>query len=62
MIKRYVILVVVLLFLPQIIFAQNRVEILNLKEFAGFLVNVLAYLPNVVVAAFIFVAAVIINR
>lgn len=35
------------------------VDILGLSEFAGFLGSVLAYLPNVVVAALIFVVAVI---
>ncbi len=43
-----------------IVFSMAAVEILGLTEFAGFLENVLGYLPNVVVAAFIFVAAVII--
>jgi small-conductance mechanosensitive channel len=43
-----------------IVFLLAAIEILGLTEFAGFLTAVLAYLPNVVVAAFIFVAAVII--
>ena len=43
-----------------IVFLLAAVEILGLTQFAGFLSAVLAYLPNVVVAAFIFVAAVII--
>jgi len=43
-----------------IVFLMAAVEILGLDEFAGFLNSVLGYLPNVVVAAFIFVAAVII--
>ena len=43
-----------------IVFLMAAVEILGLAEFAGFLKNVLAYLPNVIVAAFIFVVAVII--
>ena len=42
------------------VFLLAAVEILGLTQFAGFLSAVLAYLPNVVVAAFIFVAAVII--
>ena len=42
-----------------IVFLMAAVEILGLKEFAGLLKEVLAYLPNVVVAAFIFVVAVI---
>src|SRR3989338_8404234 len=42
-----------------IVFLMAAVEVLGLKEFAGLLKNVLAYLPNVVVAAFIFVVAVI---
>lgn len=44
-----------------IVFLMAAVEILGLTEFAGFLGGVLGYLPNVVVAAFIFVAAVIIT-
>ncbi len=43
-----------------IVFLLAAIEILGLTEFAGFLAAVLAYLPNVVVAALIFVAAVII--
>lgn len=43
-----------------IVFLMAAVEILGLTEFAGFLNNILGYLPNVLVAAFIFVAAVII--
>lgn len=42
-----------------IVFLVAAVEILGLKEFAGLLKAILAYLPNVVVAAFIFVVAVI---
>ncbi len=43
-----------------IVFLMAAVEILGLREFAGFLNNVLGYLPNVIVAAFIFVVAVIV--
>jgi hypothetical protein len=43
-----------------IVFLMAAVEILGLTEFAGFLGQILGYLPNVIVAAFIFVAAVII--
>jgi len=43
-----------------IVFLLVAVEILGLVQFADFLVKVLAYLPNVVVAALIFVVAVII--
>lgn len=43
-----------------IVFLMAAVEILGLVAFAGFLNNVLAYLPNVLVAVFIFVVAVII--
>ncbi len=43
-----------------IVFLMAAVEILGLTEFAGFLNNVLNYLPNVIVAALIFVVAVII--
>ena len=43
-----------------IVFLLAAVEILGLTQLAGFLNNVLAYLPNVIAAAFIFVAAVII--
>jgi len=43
-----------------IVFLMAAVEILGLTEFASFLNNALGYLPNVVVAALIFVAAVII--
>lgn len=43
-----------------IVFLMAAVEILGLDEFAGFLTNVLGYLPNVVVAAFIFVVSVIV--
>ena len=42
-----------------IVFLMAAVEVLGLKEFAGLLKDILAYLPNVVVAAFIFVVAVI---
>jgi hypothetical protein len=43
-----------------IVFLLAAVEILGLVKFAGFLTNVLGYLPNVIVAALIFVVAVII--
>jgi len=43
-----------------IVFLLVAVEILGLVQFADFLIKVLAYLPNVVVAALIFVVAVII--
>lgn len=43
-----------------IVFLSVAVEILGLAQFAQFLNNVLAYLPNVIVATFIFVVAVII--
>ena len=43
-----------------IVFLSAAVEILGLAQFAGFLQKVLAYLPNVVVSALIFVVAVII--
>ena len=43
-----------------IVFLLAAVEILGLTKFAEFLNSVLAYLPNVIVAAFIFVVAVII--
>lgn len=43
-----------------IVFLTASVEILGLTQFAEFLTDVLAYLPNVIVAAFIFVAAMII--
>ncbi len=42
-----------------IVFLMAAVEILGLREFAGLLRQLLAYLPNVVVASFIFVVAVI---
>ena len=44
-----------------IVFLTTAVEILGLKQFALFLQNILAYLPNVVVASLIFVVAVIIS-
>lgn len=44
-----------------IVFLMASVEILGLSQFALFLQDVLAYLPNVVVACLIFVAAVIIS-
>lgn len=44
-----------------IVFLMASVEILGLTQFATFLQNVLGYLPNVVVASLIFVAAVIIS-
>jgi hypothetical protein len=43
-----------------IVFLSAAVEILGLIEFAGLLNRIIAYLPNVVVAAFLFVVAVII--
>jgi small-conductance mechanosensitive channel len=43
-----------------IVFLLAAMKILGLVEFAGFLTNVLSYLPNVIVAALIFVVAVII--
>lgn len=43
-----------------IVFLLAAVEILGLVQFADFLIKILAYLPNVVVAALIFVVAVII--
>ena len=43
-----------------IVFLMASVEILGLPGFAGFLDKIIGYLPNVVVAAFIFVAAVIV--
>lgn len=42
-----------------IVFLLAAVEILGLSQFAGFLKSVLAYLPNVIVAALIFVVTVI---
>ena len=43
-----------------IVFLLASVEVLGLTQLAGFLKDVLAYLPNVVVASLIFVVAVII--
>jgi len=43
-----------------IVFLSAAVEILGLEQFAGLLNQVLGYLPNVVVAALIFVVAVIV--
>lgn len=43
-----------------IVFLLAAVEVLGLTEFAGFLKDVLGYLPNVIVAAAIFVVAVIV--
>jgi hypothetical protein len=43
-----------------IVFLLAAVEILGLAQFAGFLNTVLGYLPNVIVAALIFVVAVVI--
>jgi len=43
-----------------IVFLLAAVEILGFEQFADFLVGVLLYLPNVIVAALIFVVAVII--
>ncbi len=43
-----------------IVFLMVAVEILGFQQFAAFLSDVLSYLPNVVVAALIFVVAVII--
>ena len=42
-----------------IVFLMAAVEVLGLKEFASLLKEVLGYLPNVVVSAFIFVVAVL---
>lgn len=42
-----------------IVFLMAAVEVLGLKEFAGLLKDILAYLPNVVVAVLTFVVAVI---
>lgn len=42
-----------------IVFLSVAVEILGLVEFASFLKSILAYLPNVVVAAFILVVTII---
>ncbi len=44
-----------------IVFLSAAVEMLGLVEFAGVLNRVLGYLPNVIVAAFIFVVAVILS-
>ncbi len=44
-----------------IVFLMAAVEVLGLKGFAGFLGNIIGYLPNVVVAAFILVVTVIIT-
>ncbi|MDP3981954.1 MAG: hypothetical protein Q8P70_00120 [bacterium] len=44
-----------------IVFLMAAVEILGMNEFAGLLHRVLAYLPNVVVAALIFVVAALIS-
>ena len=43
-----------------IVFLLAAVEILGLAQFAGFLGGVLGYLPNVIVAALIFVVTVIV--
>lgn len=43
-----------------IVFLLAAVEILGFEEFSGFLRDVLGYLPNVIVAALIFVVAIII--
>ena len=43
-----------------IVFLSAAVEILGFVQFAGFLTKVLGYLPNVIVAAAIFVVAVIV--
>lgn len=43
-----------------IVFLLAAADILGLSEFAGFLKSVLAYLPNVIIAAFIFVVTVIV--
>lgn len=43
-----------------IVFLLAAVEILGFEQFAGFLVNVLGYLPNVIVAALIIVVTAII--
>ena len=44
-----------------IVFLSVAVEILGLSQFSGFIREIVAWLPNVVVAAAIFVAAVIIS-
>jgi len=44
-----------------IVFLLAAVEVIGLNQFANFLSNVLNYLPNVIVAALIFVVAVIIS-
>src|SRR3989338_1415838 len=44
-----------------VVFLMAAVEVLGLKGFAGFLGNIIGYLPNVVVAAFILVVTVIIT-
>lgn len=44
-----------------IVFLLAAVEVLGLTQLAGFLKDVLAYLPNVVVASLIFVVAVVIS-
>jgi len=44
-----------------IVFLMASVEVLGLKEFAGFLGSILRYLPNVVVSVFILVVTVIIT-
>ena len=43
-----------------IVFLLAAVEILGFEQFAGYLVDVLGYLPNVIVAALIFVVAIIV--
>lgn len=43
-----------------IVFLMAAVEILGLYQFADFLRNIIAYLPNVIIAALIFVVAVIV--
>jgi len=44
-----------------VVFLMAAVEVLGLKEFAGYLSSIVGYLPNVVVAAFILVVTVIIT-
>jgi hypothetical protein len=44
-----------------IVFLSVAVEILGLSQFSGFIKEIVAWLPNVIVAAAIFVAAVIIS-
>lgn len=43
-----------------IVFLTAAIDILGFKEFSVFLTGIVAYLPNIIVAAFIFIVAVII--